>query len=388
MRYTEMLSAQCLVLSQRLGVLREVVCSRVRGASWNAPALWRFGASLGLRKLERIGALIRCGPPSDSLRLTVSAALRFQNAAAPDGWAPRMRSGTLSTQHSALSTLALVVCAFFITLVPAHSQGLKIQLVAEQTAIVPGKPFTVGLWLQHPEGAHTYWRCPGIVGVPTQMEWQLPPGWKASELIYPEPERTYMFQLRAQGYDRDVMLRSEITPPADLKSGESITLTGKASWMCCGNSCQPGAEDLSLTLPVAEKTSLNEKWHRLFEAERARAEQPSDAWAAAAEEKGEQLTLTLKPATPAARLSQDAGEAAHIIVFTEDGWFDSDKPQVITRHADGSLTIQLTKADAYLGDKPPATLRAILRNEAGWLQGGKLRCLQIAPRIERAKAGG
>lgn len=280
--------------------------------------------------------------------------------------------------------------AFFITLAPApaHSQGLKIQLVSEQTAIVPGKPFTVGLWLQHPEGAHTYWRFPGIVGVPTQMDWKLPPGWRATPLIYPEPERTFMYQIKAQGFDRDVMLRAEITPPADLKAGDSITLTGKASWMCCGNSCHPGAEDLSLTLPVAEKASLNEKWHKLFAAERARAEQPSDAWTAAVVEKGGQLTLTLKPATAAARVASNADEAAKIIVFTEDGWFDSDEPQLIQRHADGSLTIQLTKADAFLGDKPPETLRAILRNEAGWLQGGKLRCLQIAPRIERAKAGG
>lgn len=269
----------------------------------------------------------------------------------------------------------------------AGAQGLKIQLVSEQTAIVPGQPFTVGLWLQHPEGAHTYWRFPGIVGVPTQMDWRLPPGWKASALIYPEPERTFMYQIKAQGFDRDVMLRTTITPPADLQPGQSITLVGKASWMCCGNSCHPGAEDLSLALPVAEKASLNEKWHALLEAERARAEQPSDAWSAAVAEHEDLLTLTLKPATSEARITQDAVEAAKIIVFTEDGWFDSDEPQMIQRHADGSLTIQLTKADAYLGTAPPQTLRAILRNESGWLQGGKLRCLQIAPRIERSAAG-
>ncbi len=282
-----------------------------------------------------------------------------------------------------LLLLVVLLSSFVIRHSSLAQQGLKLQLVSEATAIVPGQPFTVGLWLEHDRGAHTYWRFPGIVGVPTQMKWQLPRGWKASELIYPEPERTLMFKIKAQGFDRDVMLRTEITPPANLKVGESITLTGLASWMCCGNSCHPGSMDLSLTLPVAATAELNTKWHKLLDAERARAEQPSAAWTSTASENGDAITLVLKPATAEARLSKNQREADQIIAFTEDGWFDTDKPQTLLRHEDGSLTITLLKADAYLGNKPPKTLRVILRNDAGWLQDRKLRCLQIAPRIQR-----
>jgi thiol:disulfide interchange protein DsbD len=285
----------------------------------------------------------------------------------------------LSTEFCLLSTSCLL-----ISLAPAQAQtGLKLQLVAERTAIVPGKPFTVGLHLQHDRGWHTYWRFPGIVGVPTQMKWDLPKGWKAGPLVYPEPERTLMFQIKAQGFDRDVMLRTEITPPSGLKIGDEVTLTGKASWMCCGDSCHPGTLDLSLTLPVAETAEWNEKWHKLLDQERARAERTSAAWAATASEKGEVITLQLKPVAAAARVSKSQREAGKIIVFTEDGWFDSDKPQTIQRHEDGSLTITLIKADTYLGGGPPQTLRAILRNEEGWEQDADWRCLQISPRIQR-----
>jgi thiol:disulfide interchange protein DsbD len=279
--------------------------------------------------------------------------------------------------------LVVLLSSFVIRDSSFAQTGLKLQLVSEQTAIVPGKPFTVGLWLDHDRGWHTYWRFPGIVGVPTQLKWNLPKGWKAGALIYPEPERTLMFQIKAQGFDRDVMLRTEITPPANLKIGEQVTLTGKASWMCCGNSCHPASMDLSLTLPVAETSALNEKWHKLLNEERARAEQTSDAWTASAIEKGETVTLTLKPATAAARLSKHQREADKIIVFTEDGWFDTGKPQIIQRQDDGSLIITLTKAETYLGGKPPRTLRAIVRNEEGWLLNGRLRCLKIEPRIVR-----
>ncbi len=109
--------------------------------------------------------------------------------------------------------------------------GLTLQLVSEQAAVVPGKSFTVGLWIQHDRGWHTYWRFPGIVGVPTQMNWDLPKGWKAGPLVYPEPERTLMFRIKAQGFDRDVMLRTEVTPPADLKLGDQSTLARNPTWI-------------------------------------------------------------------------------------------------------------------------------------------------------------
>lgn len=279
--------------------------------------------------------------------------------------------------------LVVLLSSFVLRHSALAQQGVKLQLVSEQSAIVPGKPFTVGLWLEHDRGYHTYWRFPGIVGVPTQIQWHLPRGWKAGELIYPEPERTLMFKIKAQGFDRDVMLRTEITPPANLKVGDSVTLTGTAAWMACSNTCHPGSMDLSLTLPVAETAELNAKWHKLLDVERARAEQTSDAWTSSVSEKGDTITLVLKPATAEARPSKNQREADHIIAFTEDGWFDSDKPQNILRHDDGSLTITLIKADTYIGNKPPKTLRVILRNDDGWLQGGGLRCLEIAPRIER-----
>jgi thiol:disulfide interchange protein DsbD len=279
------------------------------------------------------------------------------------------------------SIFILTFC--FQSFVAQAQTGLKLQFVSEHNAIVPGKPFTVGLFIEHNRGWHTYWRFPGIVGVPTQMKWDLPKGWKAGELVYPEPERTLMFKIKAQGFNRDVMLRTEITPPANFKPGTQVTLKGKASWMCCGNSCHPGTMDLCISLPVAETSEVNEEWHRLLDEERARAERTSDAWIAAASEKGDTITLQLKPASAVARVSKNQREADRIIVFTEDGWFDSDKPQTIQRQEDGSLTIRLIKATTYLSDKPPRTLRAIVRNDEGWLKDGNLRCLQVAPKIER-----
>ena len=278
----------------------------------------------------------------------------------------------------------MILLAYLVLARPAFAEtGLKIELVSEQSAIVPGKPFTVGLWLVHDRGWHTYWRFPGIVGVPTQLKWKLPPGWKAGELIYPAPERTHMFKIAAQGFDRDVMLRTEITPSANLKMGEPVTLTASASWMCCGTSCQPGWKELNLTLPVAEKSVLSPKWNKMLDEERARVERSSDEWSASAVEKDRTITLKIHPASAKARRTKSQHEADRIIAFTEDGWFDTDKPQLVRLHDDGGVTITLTKAETYAGEKPPKALRVILRNDAGWLHDCTLQCLQIAPKIQR-----
>ncbi|MFM2167858.1 MAG: hypothetical protein RIS79_2229 [Verrucomicrobiota bacterium] len=284
------------------------------------------------------------------------------------------------------SRLALLQALWLVILTsPLPAQlGLKLQLVSEQSAVVPGEPFTLGVWIQHDLGWHTYWRFPGIVGVPTQVKWDLPKGWEAGPLVYPEPERTRMFKIKAQGFDRDVMLRTEITPPMTLKPGGQVTLSGQVSWMCCGSSCHPGAMNLSLNLPVAETAAINARWHALIEAERSRAEHRSDAWTAEAHETGRDITLTLRPVDARATHRTSQRDAERIIVFTEDGWFDSDKPQAITLHSDGTLSIRLLKADTYLGGKPPAKLRCVLRHDDGWVRGETWRCLQIDPLIRRS----
>ena len=64
---------------------------------------------------------------------------------------------------------------------------VKAELIADATAVVPGKPFTVGLLLHMVPGWHTYWKYSGDAGLPTELKWTLPPGWKIGEIQWPIP---------------------------------------------------------------------------------------------------------------------------------------------------------------------------------------------------------
>jgi len=69
-------------------------------------------------------------------------------------------------------------------------QLVRTELLADTNAIVPGKPFTVGLLLRMAPGWHTYWKFSGDAGLPTELKWKLPPGWKIGEVQWPIPLKT------------------------------------------------------------------------------------------------------------------------------------------------------------------------------------------------------
>ena len=260
---------------------------------------------------------------------------------------------------------------------------LEVTLVSEVRSVQPGRPFYVGLHLHHGPAYHSYWKFPGIVGVPTGVQWKLPPGFTAGDIEWPEPEPVLMFKIKAQGFERDVVLPVKITPPKGLQTGGTVRIQGKASWMSCARTCHPGFTDIALELPVKPgDPALDDKWHAALEKERGLRPRPSGAWKAAATEKGETVTLTVAPLSSNAR-KLGAEEAAKIIFFTEDGWIDSDKPQVISSAADGTITIKLTRSEIYLGKEPPRTLVGLLQLPGGWVTDGRITSMSVSPAIAR-----
>ncbi|MDD5201055.1 MAG: protein-disulfide reductase DsbD family protein [Terrimicrobiaceae bacterium] len=126
------------------------------------------------------------------------------------------------------------------------------RLIADTTAIVPGQPFRVGLVLKMAPKWHTYWEYAGDAGIPTQIKWQLPPGFAVGPIEWPLPEAILEpGDIQVYAYGGEVMLVQTIRPPASLAVGESVELKADASWLVCAELCIPGKAALSLSLPVA-----------------------------------------------------------------------------------------------------------------------------------------
>ena len=133
-------------------------------------------------------------------------------------------------------------------------QLVRAELLADTKALVPGKPFTVGLLLRMAPGWHTYWKFSGDAGLPTEMKWKLPPGWKIGEIQWPIPLKTIdPGDIETYGYQDEVLLMQEIRPPLKLDVS-SVQLAAEANWLVCEKICIPGSATLRLDLPVASSS--------------------------------------------------------------------------------------------------------------------------------------
>jgi thiol:disulfide interchange protein len=130
-------------------------------------------------------------------------------------------------------------------------QLVKAELLTDTSAIVPGKPFTVGVLLRMASHWHTYWKFSGDAGLPTELKWKLPPGWKIGEIQWPIPLKTIdPGDIETYGYENEVLLMQEITPPSKI-GDSSVKLSTDANWLVCEKICIPGGETLQLELPIS-----------------------------------------------------------------------------------------------------------------------------------------
>jgi thiol:disulfide interchange protein len=132
---------------------------------------------------------------------------------------------------------------------------VKAELLADTSAIIPGQPFTVGLLLRMVPGWHTYWKFPGDAGIPTEINWHPPPGWKVGEIQWPIPQKTNdPGDIQTYGYQDEVLLIQQITPPAKIDAS-TIKLLADANWLVCERICIPGSTTLQLELPRSTTSS-------------------------------------------------------------------------------------------------------------------------------------
>lgn len=174
---------------------------------------------------------------------------------------------------------------------------VQASLLADVGAVVPGKPFTVGVLLRMVPHWHTYWKFPGDAGIPSEMNWKLPAGWKVGEIQWPIPLRlNEPGDIQIYGYHDEVLLMQEITPPASLTES-TVQLGGEASWLVCEKICIPGSANLKLDLPVAAQNApANEEIFSRYRRSLPQAWPDSKVATATWKRTGSELQLTVESA--------------------------------------------------------------------------------------------
>jgi len=212
-----------------------------------------------------------------------------------------------------------------VAAVPAAAQTyqgrelVQAKLLADVSAIVPGKPFTAGLLLHMVPNWHTYWKFPGDAGIPTEINWKLPDGWKVGEIQWPIPLKlNEPGDIQIYGYHDEVLLLQEITPPASL-TGNTVQLAAEASWLVCEKICIPGNANLKLDLPVAaQSAAANEEIFSRYRRSLPQNWPETKVARASWQREGNELRLTV--------------ESAALANYPAADFFPLPEPRVVVSH--------------------------------------------------------
>ncbi len=262
----------------------------------------------------------------------------------------------------------------------ARSENVEATLIPEVTAVAPGQTFTVALRLRMDPGWHTYWRNGGDSGLPTEIVWDLPDGFKTGEIQWPYPEWIETPPLVTLGYHDEIYLLVDITASETIKPGETLTLKARADWLECEIVCIPGGVDVRVTLPVQKETgSANPELLQVFSEARHRLPLRDSGWQfAAAREEGEIIVQARAP-----EWYKDNPGSIRFFPY-ESGLLDYTVPQQIS-YNNGVVTARLALSSMAPGDI--TTIEGLFVAENGWRGAQSEKALYVKADLGELLAG-
>jgi thiol:disulfide interchange protein DsbD len=262
-----------------------------------------------------------------------------------------------------LTALAAVMLAFPLAAAPVvKTEHVEARLVTERVSAQPGKPLTVGLQLRMTPHWHTYWKNPGDSGLPTKIQWTLPQGWKAGPIQWPYPKPLPIGPLMNYGYEDEVVLLTELTPPANATG--KAALKANAEWLVCKDVCIPEKGELDLSLPVAAQEGAPDPSGQLA-IERSRNNLPVQptGWKFTSSITGKTLTVLLTP-------PQGRKAPVKAAFFPErENLIETAAPQALSREDGGVLRIEMKLVEPLPTDLRSVSGVAVAPD--GWAGAGK-----------------
>jgi DsbC/DsbD-like thiol-disulfide interchange protein len=271
-----------------------------------------------------------------------------------------------------LSAALLLSCAG--SAFAQQSATVSAALESDEASIAPGSPFWVAVRFEIADTWHINWINPGDAGLAPSIAWRLPDGFKAGDIEWPYPRRYRVGPLAIFGYDREVLLLTRITPPADLRPGQTIELGADVDWLACQEGCVPGESSVSIRLPVAATARRDTASTAAFSSANSELPEPARQWNLGATYRADEITIEMLPVRPIPH------EPLGVVFFpTEQGIIENAEEQRLVRSGSGfELRVPRSRAVGTI----PARLTGVLVSSNGWSADGSPRALQVDVALE------
>lgn len=130
--------------------------------------------------------------------------------------------------------------ALWVGMLSGLAQGkAQVRLAFDAATVPPGSAFYAAVELTPQPGWHTYWRNPGDSGQRTKIEWKLPEGITAGEILWPPPQTLTEAGITSFVFDGRVVLPVRFTVAPNHPVGP-VTVSAKVTWLECDKECVPG----------------------------------------------------------------------------------------------------------------------------------------------------
>ena len=139
------------------------------------------------------------------------------------------------------------------------TKEVSVTLLSEYTQIANGQKFKVFLKMNMEPGWHTYYKDPGDSGMPTEISWELPVGFTASEIEWPKPTRFENTGIVSYGYKNNLYLTTTLQAPEKFDIKKPILIKATINWLACNEICIPGEANLELNLTTGNDSLINSK---------------------------------------------------------------------------------------------------------------------------------
>jgi DsbC/DsbD-like thiol-disulfide interchange protein len=260
-----------------------------------------------------------------------------------------------------MAALAPAVWAQTSATSDANRNHAKVELIAAQNTASPDTPFWVGLQFALDPGWHIYWQNAGDSGEPPKVQWLLPPGFKAGEILWPAPKRLGSGSVIDYGYEGTVLLMAPIHSPAKSTAAPVPDISADVKYVVCSEICIPGKAHLALSLPTSDDLAARKTLFARTRAELPKAMPPD--WRANATSDNNNFTLLVHGASR---------ERSATFYPLTPGQIENSAPQKFESIADG-FRLTLKKSDQFVAP-------------ARWLKGllilGDGNSYEVAARIE------
>ncbi|NGY06038.1 protein-disulfide reductase DsbD family protein [Solimonas terrae] len=193
-----------------------------------------------------------------------------------------------------LVSVLLLLAAPLARAAAVHVGPVEAELIAERDALVAGQSNWLALRLKPDPQWHVYWRNPGDSGIPTKLEWHLPHGISAGDIVWPYPQIQRLGDLANYGYGEETLHLVPLDVAAGVHGQQTLRATAK--WLVCKDVCIPGSTELELTMPVAANATPDARWQAAFARTRAAVPTAEPDWPAQFMIKDKTLSLSVAAA--------------------------------------------------------------------------------------------